>query len=417
MRCNWYKVEAFDYVQFLFEKYHDHQMHGIIEFTNFIDENILRKSFSETLNDLPQLVCRMEKNKWIPVSYDVDEIVKVIECDLSKDNIMSAVTKSNDTLRGPQISIKILRGRNNDIICITMNHMICDGMAFKNYLYLLCNMYNNIKSNTALEKRYDARERNLNYLIRNTRKYIKINVDKNSNLSSKRNLMVSLQGDENNPRIYTGHITRDDFVSVKKMAKENKVTINDVFMAAYFIALYKTWGKRAQSIVCAVDLRKYLGKEQINGLCNMTSNLVCSIQNNGEMNTFEQMLKAVNKSMDMQKKSYDCMNQVYLLNLIYNRLPFMISKRIIKKVLKNPPIAFTNLGIIDDKKLYFSGSDIKKCFITGSIKYVPNFQVAVSTFKADVTVSINLKVKSSEEDKINKFIKCFINEIISACSK
>lgn len=71
----------------------------------------------------------------------------------------------------------------------------------------------------------------------------------------------------------------------------------------------------------------------------------------------------------------------------------------------------TNIGIIDKKKLIFGGLNIKDAFICGSIKYNPYFQVAITTFDNEVTLSINFCGTYNDKNKIKEFLTVFDKEL------
>ena len=72
----------------------------------------------------------------------------------------------------------------------------------------------------------------------------------------------------------------------------------------------------------------------------------------------------------------------------------------------------TNIGIIDKNKLVFDGLRIKDTFICGSIKYKPYFQIAVTTFDNEITLSINFCGTEGDKIKITEFLATFDNELL-----
>lgn len=71
----------------------------------------------------------------------------------------------------------------------------------------------------------------------------------------------------------------------------------------------------------------------------------------------------------------------------------------------------TNIGIIDKNKLIFDGVNIKDTFICGSIKYKPYFQMAVTTFNNEITLSINFCGTKNDKIKITEFLAMFDREL------
>ncbi|MTK13210.1 MAG: hypothetical protein F8N39_14355, partial [Clostridiaceae bacterium] len=84
---NTYKLEAFDLVQLILSKHHDHQMHGVIKLDGHINEIVLKQAIMESTKDLPHILCKLEKKwgkeYWSMVNYSAEDIVKVIISNLS----------------------------------------------------------------------------------------------------------------------------------------------------------------------------------------------------------------------------------------------------------------------------------------------------------------------------------------------
>lgn len=409
---NAYKAEAFDVVQLILSKHHDHQMHGVIKLNGHIDYEILKKAVMESARDLPHIFCKFEKKGykeyWIRGNFTDEDIVKIKESDLSQKQIMQVVTKATDTFIGPQLCITILRGASKDVLSIVMNHMLCDGSAFKSYIYLVCSLYNNIITNNSNSLRYKSDVRGLDaliYSIKGKLNYKNIKVKNDNNL-------IELEGNIKRPFIALEKISREQFMVIKDFAKRKKVTINDVFMSAYIFELKKTFGLSISNMTGTVDLRKYLKDKKSEGLCNLSSFITCNIDSEQDL-SFDNILTQVSESMKEQKESTNCLKSVILLNRAQKYLPYNMFKRIISKGLKNPPIAFTNIGILEKQLLEFQGLKVTEAFITGAIKYVPNFQMAVSTFDNEVTLSINLYGSEKDEEKINLFLKNLKKSLLS----
>ena len=100
--------------------------------------------------------------------------------------------------------------------------------------------------------------------------------------------------------------------------------------------------------------------------------------------------------MQAQKASTNCLKMPLIFDMMYHLLPFSMIKDMLCKRRLTPFISYTNLGIIDDKRLCFGSHIIEKVFIPTSIKNNPYFQLSVSTFKGCCTLSSCLF--ASEED-------------------
>lgn len=399
-----YKLEAFDLVQLVLSKYHDHQMHGVIKLDGHINEVILKQAVLESAKDLPHILCKLKKtwNKeyWSKSNFTVEDIVKVKKSDLSQDQIMANITKATDTFNGPQLCITVLRGNTKDVLCIVMNHMLCDGAGFKSYLYLICSLYNSIIGDGKPSIRYNPDARGLDRLINKTKGKIQTKGYKVKN----ENFLVELEGNNNRPFIAIEKFSQEEFLLIKIYAKKEKVTINDIFMSSYISSLRNVWNLPISNMTGTVDFRKYLKDKKANGLCNLAGFITCSIDSRKALK-FHDILMQVSASMKEEKESTNCLKPVTLLYSAQKYLPHNLFKKIIEKTLNNPPIAFTNIGILEKRFLEFYGVLVDEAFVTGAIKYSPNFQMAVSTFNDEATLSINLYGSENDEAKICDFLK------------
>lgn len=100
-----------------------------------------------------------------------------------------------------------------------------------------------------------------------------------------------------------------------------------------------------------------------------------------------------------------------LLELVFCIFPYQMAKRAILKKYRNPPFAMSNIGIIDSKRLCFDSSSVVSAYITGSIKYSPFFQLALSTFKNQVTLSAAFHGTERDKGKIKHFLAAIDHEL------
>lgn len=113
---------------------------------------------------------------------------------------------------------------------------------------------------------------------------------------------------------------------------------------------------------------------------------VCDIGTDIDLNFDETLLK-VKKTMDDGKISFSCLKEPMMLEILFKLLPYEAAKKIETKSFYNPPIALTNIGLIDKNQLIFGNAELKDAYINGSIKYNPYFQVAVTTFNNVIFLS------------------------------
>jgi NRPS condensation-like uncharacterized protein len=218
-----------------------------------------------------------------------------------------------------------------------------------------------------------------------------------------------LEGEAGNPFIKTLTISQERFRAIKEYAKKHGATINDIMLTAFIRAVYSFLG-RTVVVPCAVDLRKYLPGRRAAGICNLVSYLICDI--GSDVGTdFECTLNKVKRSMDAEKNNLSCLKSMILLETAYKLFPYKIAKSLIAKEYKNPPISYTNIGVLDKKRLSFGNSRVIDSYITGSIKYAPYFQLALSTYDDMVTFSINFCGTKTDSEKITLFLEKLDQEL------
>jgi NRPS condensation-like uncharacterized protein len=63
----------------------------------------------------------------------------------------------------------------------------------------------------------------------------------------------------------------------------------------------------------------------------------------------------------------------------------------------------TNVGILDAAQISFGELCPYDAFLCGSIKYKPYFQLAMSSYKDELTLSVNLYGSASDQDRVLSF--------------
>ncbi|MCQ2010131.1 MAG: condensation domain-containing protein [Sporolactobacillus sp.] len=413
-----YSAESADIKHFVSgeKKKNDHYLHAVIHFDGMIDENVLIQAIQATLSSLPLLSCRYveqnDKAYWEETGWKAQTMVHVEETDDRESAIQKNLTVKLNEKKGPQLRISVIRKNKKDSLAIVLNHMICDGGGFKEYLYLLSSCYSRIASGESLlDDPYlpDPTARSI-YQIFDTMNDQQLDQIKNAQLtnyvqSEKDHLPLS--GDENQPFIITHETNAARFDSIKNDAKSKGATINDALFAAYVCALSDV--VRADPIVldCPVNLRAYLPPETHPGFCNLTSNITCVVPSHVGT-TFEEALLSVKKAMDAEKSSLEPLRVYWDLEEAYQTHSLSEAKRIFPSIYSIPVNGMTNIGIIDENKLAFAGLVIRDVFISGSIKYAPYFQIAVTTFRKKMTFCTNFH--GTDQDRT--FLERFVNRMI-----
>jgi NRPS condensation-like uncharacterized protein len=114
--------------------------------------------------------------------------------------------------------------------------------------------------------------------------------------------------------------------------------------------------------------------------------------------------------MEAKKKYFPGLSGLGILYMVFNILPYSITKGLARKAIESPFISLSNFGIIEKDGVKF-GNNPTDAFITASNKGLPYFQLGFSTFFDAITFSINLPDSDYNQTLVNKFWDLFEKEL------
>ena len=418
-----FRAEIWDQMQLFFKEYNDHQLHAVIHFRGLLDRECIQRAVLLSMDMVPILGSRFAVRKFHPYwekagPYQDADVISFVDSVNAEEEINRFITGMTNELTGPQIMVRVVRNSNKDNLCIVMNHMVSDAAGFKEYLYLLSTLYSRLRNKEDIVSEYYGRDRSSKQIYRQLSllERIRVFLLPNEPLKNKNDVYFPLSKEGNRtPFIFTHKVSRDRFRPLKEYAKGHSATVNDVVLAAYYRVLYKIVDIRQDeslTVPCMVDLRRYLPDKKADGICNLSSMIMCNI-GPGVGKSFEETVTRVNKEMDVRKKGYAGLHGLSTLNTIFRFLPFSTVRELVKKNFVNPLIAITNIGIIDSESLTFGETPVEDAFMTGSIKYPPYFQLALTTFNETITFSVNLYGSESDRESVEKFLGLLDEELQS----
>lgn len=410
-----YKVEAWDILQHLFKvkRINDHTLHFVAVLGEKLDLERLKQAVNISADSFPLIRSSFNETKnkcyWKDKGYTADDMVKILETSNTDKSVNEFICKEIDALNGPQLKISVVRNEKNDTLCVLINHMLCDAAGFKEYLYMLSDIYSNIEKESYYSL-VSMNNRKISQILKtfSVHDKVKIMFSKNDMLSID-TAKFEFNGNFSNPFIELRMLSKEHFCKIKTYAKKHGATVNDVILTAYIRVLFQVFG-RVVTTTCTLDMRKYLPNRRADGLCNLCTNLNCNIGSEIGVD-FEQTLIKVKNTMDKEKSNIACIKSINLLEKLFNVFPYKVVRNIVKEKFANPFIAFTNIGILDKKRLAFGNVEITKAYMTGSIKYSPYFQLAISTFDDQAVFSVNLYGTQSDRNTISIFLEKLVEEL------
>ncbi|MBE6821964.1 hypothetical protein [Caproiciproducens sp. LBM24188] len=152
-----------------------------------------------------------------------------------------------------------------------------------------------------------------------------------------------------------------------------------------------------------MDLRRYLPNNHSFGISNLTSNYLYTVTiRSGD--PFHVTAKQVAEQIKQQKSSLACLKSILMAEFAFHAIPFRILEKQFDRLFKIPVLSYTNLGILDRTRLSFAGLQITDAYMTGAVKQVPYFQIAISTFGGACSISCNLYGTPGDKEEIGRFL-------------
>jgi NRPS condensation-like uncharacterized protein len=327
-----------------------------------------------------------------------------------------------DETSGPQIKVCLLDSTPS-AVAVTMNHMICDAAAFKEYLYFLCGIYSKLTANSSYRLTMVTGDRSIRGVLKNVSIWVKLRSLLSQSGDSDwgaANHRFPLSDDTNvHPFILTRKIDRERTNALMDYCRTRNATMNDIILAAYYRCLFRGLSIRPSeklSVPVMVDMRRYLNRTgRFSALTNLSSTVVTRLEFRPD-EPFEATLGRVKANMDDKKAANIGINafiKVSIVSLIA-KTGVLKSKRAqsrLRSSLKHPFICMTNVGVLDSTRLSFGGLRPRDAFLCGAIKYKPYFQLALSSYEEELTLSANLYGSLSDKDRILSFFHEIENEL------
>ncbi len=396
-----YKVQPLDLMQYINTKYHEPFIHELIEFEGVLNTAKLTVALDSLIKVFPLLKCSYDSQRNVFVENDAltGKDLLVIDDTTNRTNLLTESLNSNERL------IKLTLS--NNLLVITVSHLVCDGSGFKKLIYLLCDFYNGKAGgdySALMNREFSYLTENLKLKSGDTMKMLF------SMIGGYKNTQVYGKGENEQIHVAERYISADIMAKVHAAAKKQGATLNDVFLTAYGRAIGKLYSKKKINIPCTVDLRKYAGGET--GIANLTGTYNVNVKLS-ESKTFAESLTIVTRAMNKQKKSKNDIAGPTLLVSKYEKSRLEKFLKLYGGMNTSAYSDYTNLGKLDESKLKFDGTTVVNAVGYSGLNKAPCFQIAVSSFKGETTISSMFVCGESERKKAELLMNAIVEEIKS----
>jgi NRPS condensation-like uncharacterized protein len=398
----------------------DQQTHVVMEFGSRLDEKVLERAMHVLLVREPALGWRwVERPRphWhrrenldsLPLFMLVLSNSVYVELDVF-------LTAPSDPGADPLVQARLFRG-DVDLLCLKINHVVCDSVGAKEVAYELADIYSVlVLGENVADKNIEMRDRSMKPIWRDH--------TWSQRWKLRRRAIRAIRGQDRASTVwcfpFSSRESKDRRMLIKRydlvrsgrisaFVKAQGATVNDVFLTAFIGSLFDiirpTEGIPVP-VQVAYDLRE-LSPNKIAKVANLGGALFpkYSRQPDVDMDGF---LHLVHESMTSLEEKDDAAISIPFIEMVYGILPYGMSR---KKFLENfdatvkrrslPPL-FSNVGILDAEGLSFAGSSPEHSFLTIPIAFPPLIMMGLSSYKGCFTLTLGFCSYGVERKDIEK---------------
>ena len=416
------KAELFDKTQYVFTKYYDRVIHYYSKIDGDVELEKLKKAIYLVVNKIDILhssfIPGIINAFWIKRKINYNKLIDYIEVNGSNTIIESFLSQKINCLSRHQFKCLLVKEGTTYYFLMIVNHMCVDGQDFKYLIKKIVSTYNCLVSHSDDNIDIKSGSRSISQI------YDSIDQNKKSNLKEYHN--VSIVKKEKKLKYFPNYgkktslilrrnISSSDFNLLKEKAKKYDVTINDIYLSAYFISLnsfiigsneYKI------NITSMVDLRRYLKNNDSLGLTNLITYMPIQIDIEDNDNFISVLDKVSKASKDIKNSSSFGLESLSLLSLAYKIFAFPLAKIAIKIGYSNPRFSLSNMGILNQEEYSFINTKTIDAYVTGTIKKLPYQQISTTTFNNEPSFCMANICNNKNHELISSILDKFINELI-----
>lgn len=385
---NKYPVEMLDEYIRLQDVVNDHQIRCVINFESKLNLDQLKAAIIHSVEFVPLLSCQYSMINghpvWEEVPFNINKAF-FIESDSCAENHYEKYFSRIPLNGESQIVFQLVRQEHNDVLIINVNHMVFDGSGFKSYLYLLSELYSEARRQTTIA----SNVRSMHGLLRNIKPIHQFSSLFRKTLDTTKVDLFIQGGSETKVRLGVVKISASQAKKISEIGHQNQFTLNDFVLALLAHSLFHFENVKQQGVVnlqMMFDLRRYATRFPVSEYGNFSSMESLKIDKS-ELSLIE-TAKEIGRQTRLIKSNYPGVKNVILLNSLFKVSSIQRFDALVAKTIQSLGVSTSNLGVINDKALVFSGCVVASCSMFTSIKKQPGLQLSFSTFKGNISLSI-----------------------------
>jgi NRPS condensation-like uncharacterized protein len=416
-----YKAEAFDLWHYYSGRICKPYFKMQIDFDGHLDETILAEAFEQACVTFPLVACGFDipsriRARWVPRREAAGEILQMVEApECREEEIQRAYACSLNISEGPQLRAFLVRDAQQDSLCLTVNHMICDGVGCKQYLSVVAQLYSRIAkgldpSPPPFVPQRGARAVLKAFRIRDWLRKPSSILIPNADETKKLHQATGFAFEDGPFNLLMESLPAANFKPIRTAAKALGFTVNDLFMASLALAWHRERTVNEILLPCTMDLRSFVSSGTEMGITNLSSRCPCVIRiSPGDM--MEDVMAKVTEPMKVYKQGLYAVNQLFGWQI---RSRF-ISLRRMNQIFQNAGTTFslgaTNTGIVDEDCIRFGNASVRRAYMAPPAPLSPTLAVAISTFRDELIVSAGVEGDETAKEFARAIFAAMMEEL------
>jgi NRPS condensation-like uncharacterized protein len=422
-----YRAEAFDLWHYYSWHRYDSCIRMRIDFGGRLDEAALAKALEQSCVTLPLIACEFDvtpllRPRWVARAGAEREILHVVEAPgRREEEVQCAFATSLDIYRGPQLRVVLVRGTRCDSLCLIINHMLCDGFGFKQYLVVLASLYSRATEGLDLLPPPFCTDRSVRPILKGLtwkkRLRAMLSLHKLGTKAEIESDRITGLAFESGPfSTLTASVPEEIFRHARRVAKAQGFTVNDLFLATFSLAWSHEFNVRMMTIPCTMDLRRFASPEVPMGITNFSSGCLCFIQISPD-DTMKSVMAQFARQMEAYKQKALSLPQLVQWNIVSRLLPSRWLGWLFLRVLGSRPITLSNGGVIDENCVRFGNVSVQSAQVAGAALPSPSLVFGTSTFRDKLTFLLSIRGDEAAKERIQNVLTAMTEELADFASR
>jgi NRPS condensation-like uncharacterized protein len=377
-----------------------------IDFEGCLDAAALDAALECSCVTLPLIACGFDTaafvwRRWVTRKEAAREILRVVEAPgRREDEVRRALARTLDVERGPQLQVTLIRDAGQDSLCLLINHMLCDGAGFKQYVSILAEQYSRIVAGLDPSPAPFCPARGIWPVVRGftPREWIKaIGTSPTPTLKREEGEEPSrddrLSFESGPPEILTASLPAGRFAELRSAAKAQGFTVNDLLMGALARAWHRVTGAETFYLPCTIDMRAFARPDTSLGIACLSGSCPCLIKTRPS-ETMEDVITQVVEQMRLYKEGIPGMVQLARWELYARFVPFLLMKRVFVRMFGgdgSTSLRVSNIGIITEDCVRFGDTPAKSAYLFLAAASAPALRILSSTFRGTFTLAFSIE--------------------------